>query len=142
MRQADASLRPADIHSILRVSSIDTQDGDDEFGATTDLTYHRLDIKRALDLTYDRKGGSLGSTESLAYGGNNSALAYDTDGISTRSTTTRDAQAQARRARDGRQLVADAIIDDGGADVGQYASMALDAREAPPSRTSTLPPVT
>src|SRR5699024_1003998 len=80
MRQADASLRPADIRSILRVSAIDTVDGDDEFGATTDLTYQRLHLKRALDLTYDRKGGSLGSSEELAHGGNNSSLAYDADG--------------------------------------------------------------
>jgi subtilisin family serine protease len=127
MRQADASLRPPDIRSILRVSGIDTIDGDDEFGATTDLTYQRLHLKRALDLTYDRKGGSLGSTEELAHGGNNSALAYDDEGIlhAVYYDSVQRRLEYALRATDGSWSTV-SVVDSTGADLGQYASMALD----------------
>jgi hypothetical protein len=132
MRQADASLRPSDIRSILRVSSVDTQDGDDEFGATTDLTYHRLHIKHALELTYDRKGGSLGESEELAYGGNNSGLAYDDDGIlnAVYYSSVDRTMYHLVRASDGSWSQTEEI-DNGGADVGQYASMALDSSGRP-----------
>ncbi|MDQ3439438.1 MAG: S8 family serine peptidase, partial [Planctomycetota bacterium] len=81
MRHADASLRPDDIRSILRVSAVDTKDGDDEFGATTTLTFPRLHLEHALELTYDRKGGSLGSSDALVTDGNDSSLAYDENGV-------------------------------------------------------------
>ena len=132
MRQADASLRPADIQSILRVSAVDTQDGDDEFGAVTTLTYARLHLEHALELTYDRKGGSLGSTDALVTDGNDSSLAYDRDGVLhvVYYHAAKRTLEHVVRATDGGWSNA-RIIDSSAADLGCYSSMKLDASGRP-----------
>ncbi|MGB7160269.1 MAG: S8/S53 family peptidase [Tepidisphaeraceae bacterium] len=132
MRQADASLRPSDIRSILRVSGVDTLDGDDEFGSTTNLTYARLHLKHALELTYDRKGGSLGATEEIASGGNNASIAHDEDDVLhvVYYDSVDRTLKHLVRASDGGWSKTD-VIDDADADLGQYASMALDAMGRP-----------
>ncbi|HEV2293139.1 MAG TPA: S8 family serine peptidase [Tepidisphaeraceae bacterium] len=132
MRQADASLRLPDIRSILRVSAVDTQDGDDEFGATTDLVYQRLHLEHALELTFDRKGGSLGSSDALVTDGNDSSLAYDEDGVLhvVYYHAAKRTLEHVIRATDGGWSQAQ-IIDSSDADVGNYSSMALDENGRP-----------
>jgi hypothetical protein len=132
MRQADASLRLPDIYSILRVSAVDTKDGDDEFGSTTDLTYQRLHLEHALELTFDRKGGSLGSSDALATDGNDSTLAYDENGILhvVYYHAAKRTLEHVVRASDGGWSNAQ-IIDNADADLGCYSSMALDANGRP-----------
>jgi len=132
MRQSDPSLRPADISSILRVSGGDNFDGDDEFGATTDLTFAQLHIEHALELTQDRKSGPLGATDRVAPAGNEAALAYDSDGIlhfvfyDSAARTLKHAV----RATDG-GWSRPAVIDNSPVDLGNYSAMALDRMGRP-----------
>jgi len=132
MRQADASLRPADIRSILRVSAVDTKDGDDEFGAVTTLTFPRLHLEHALELTYDRKGGSLGSSDSLVTDGNDSSLAYDRDGVLhvVYYHAAKRRLEHVVRATDG-GWSNPKTVDGAAADLGCYSSMKLDGNGRP-----------
>lgn len=132
MRQADSGLRLADIRSILSVSAVDTRDGDDEFGPTTDAVYGRLHLKHALDLTYDRKAGVLGSSDAVAPGGVESALRYDADGVLNMIYYHGGKRTLEHlvRATDGRWSQKH-VIDTGDADLGSYLSMDLDAAGRP-----------
>jgi hypothetical protein len=127
MRQADPALRPADIRSILRASATDNVDGDDEFGATTALTYPRLDVDDALALTLLRKPSPLGARSAIGDGGNGNALTYDAEGVL--HFTFFDVKARTLKYATRSTLGAWSpvrTIDTSGPEMGHYSSLALD----------------
>jgi hypothetical protein len=131
LRQADPGLTAPDIRSILRASSVNARDGDDEFGFTTDLTYGRLDLDAALKLATTRKPGPLGQAGGEAHGANNNALAYDADGVlhfvyyDSVDRTLKYAIRSAAAGTAGRW--SDTFTIDTSADhMGQYVSLAVD----------------
>lgn len=128
MLQADASLGIADIRSILRSSSKNNFDGDDEFGVTTGEFYPMLQIDNAVALTLARAPGLVGSGGGDAPAANNNALSYDPEGVlhlayydsvdGTLKYATRNA------AGDGWSVTS--VIDDSDRFLGQYVAMAHD----------------
>ena len=74
LKQVDPTVRPQDMIRILKDSGANNFDGDNEQGPTTRLTYKRLDLRRAVQLTYSRRddkreqNDSLGQASALGVG--------------------------------------------------------------------------
>ncbi|HEX8323899.1 MAG TPA: S8 family serine peptidase [Tepidisphaeraceae bacterium] len=81
MRNIDPTLTPADTLSILRASGVATFDGGARTGNYSFLTYPRLDLLNALNLTRARKPGNTAQQLSLGQFGNQSSLAVDAQGV-------------------------------------------------------------
>lgn len=81
MRSLDPGLRPADVHSILVASGIPNFDGDTELAPTSDLTYSRLDVLGALQLTNARLPASPAEQDLLGQYGNGNAISVDKFGV-------------------------------------------------------------
>lgn len=128
MRQASPTLTIADIGSILRASSQNNVDGDDEFGPTTSLTYPLLQVDNALALTLARRPGAVGASTGDAAAANNNALSYDRDGVlhmAYYDSVDRTLKYATRNADDSGWSVK-SVIDSSDRFLGQYVSLAHD----------------
>jgi subtilisin family serine protease len=127
IRQVDPTLALGDVRSILRASATEAVDGDDEFGATTDLTLPLLNTARALALTMSRRGGPLVNTGDVAPKGNNNELAFDDEGVLHLAYyDSRDSKLKYRVRSQSGSWSDRIIIDESAPFAGQYVSMALD----------------
>ncbi len=81
MRSLDGSLRPADVRSILASSGNLNFDGDTESLPATRMTFPRLDVLSALQLTTARMEASPAEQELFGKYGNGNSLAVDHFGI-------------------------------------------------------------
>lgn len=81
MRSIDSQLRPADIRSILVSSGVLNFDGDLEQAPYTRLTFPRLDLLSALELTRSRMDAPPAEQELFGQYGNGNSLAVDRFGI-------------------------------------------------------------
>lgn len=81
MRTIDAQLRPADIRSILISSGVLNFDGDSEQAPYTRLTFPRLDLLSALELTRSRIDAPPAEQQLFGQYGNGNSLAVDRFGI-------------------------------------------------------------
>ena len=128
MRSIDPSLSIKDVRSIFRAAGAVTQDGDDEFGATTSGRYARLDLYGALKLTDSRQPGP--SSQDAIFGrlGNTNSVVVDQYGVThfayydSEATTLK----YATRSPEGFWSALQ-IVDDSAPTLGQYVSIALDS---------------
>ena len=81
LRQANPNLRVADIESILRAGGSTNIDGDDEFGTVTNLSFQRLDLENAINLSIARTAGPFDETGVVATDANGNSMAYDSFGV-------------------------------------------------------------
>ncbi|GIW76612.1 MAG: hypothetical protein KatS3mg104_1675 [Phycisphaerae bacterium] len=81
MRSIDSQLRPADIRSILVSSGVLNFDGDLEDAPYTRLTFPRLDLLSALELTRSRMDAPPAEQQLFGQYGNGNSLAVDRFGI-------------------------------------------------------------
>ncbi|MCS7032874.1 MAG: S8 family serine peptidase, partial [Phycisphaerae bacterium] len=80
LRQADPTIAPAEIASVLRASGRDNLDGDDEFGSTTGLRFPRLNLPAAVGLALARAPAEPEAAPDFANARANS-LAVDSRGV-------------------------------------------------------------
>ncbi|MBC7785134.1 MAG: S8 family serine peptidase [Burkholderiales bacterium] len=81
LRTRDDTLRPADVQSILAASGATNFDGDSEAAPATRMTFQRLDILAALQLTEARQPATPGDQLLFGRGGNNNSIAIDHYGV-------------------------------------------------------------
>jgi hypothetical protein len=133
LRQADPTLTPGGIASVLQASGADNLDGDDEFAAwpTTGLRFSRLDVANAVALAMARAPAAPDALPAWRDARTN-ALKYDRHGVlhaawyDATATTLR----YATRSPDG-DWSAPLRVDPSEIDAGQYLSLALDSAGRP-----------
>ncbi len=81
MKSHDPTLKPADVQSILQASGTPVFDGDDEALPASRLTFQRLNVLGAMQLTDARLPADQPEQAKFGYAGNGNSLAVDRFGI-------------------------------------------------------------
>lgn len=131
LKQLIPTITPADVSSVLRASGSDNKDGDDEFGAITNLRFPRLQINEAVALAEVRfhpasSGGMIGEN------GNANDIVIDRDGVLHFAWYDSGSQRLNYSTRSASKTWSAVQIVDNSSDiVGQYISLAIDSNGKP-----------
>lgn len=132
MHNVDSSLTPNDVLSILRASGVATFDGGPKSQTLSRQFYPRLDLLNALNLTKDRKPGTLFQQTIVGKAGNQNSIAIDKQGVThfvyyDAPTQTME-YATRNSAGEWSQTM---VVDNSLPFQGYYLSMALDSQGQP-----------
>jgi subtilisin family serine protease len=132
MRQIEPDFTVADIRSMLRTAMPRNYDGDQEIGATTGLTFPRLDVAQAAALAQLRAFGSEDVQNHIGQAGNENDQAFDSFGVMHFVYYDNDAKTMKYATKSpGGMWSVPSVIDNAVLNVGTEFSLKLDSFGAP-----------
>lgn len=81
VRQIDPTYTLGDVASMLRAGAVSNYDGDGEIGATTGLTFNRIDLERTLAIAEQRQSAASPAQLTIGVSGNRSQYVVDSFGV-------------------------------------------------------------